>query len=64
MLLETKHHIFCEKTFVKKAVKISPMQSAGDLLNNVQETNNTLYYCLAISSLSKAVYQSWGKGPH
>ena len=29
--------LFQEKTFVKKAVKISPMQSAGDLLRNVQD---------------------------
>ena len=31
-----------EKTFVKKAVKISPMQSAGDLLLNVQHTNDAI----------------------
>ena len=31
-----------EKTFVKKAVQISPMQSAGDLLCNVQDTDDQL----------------------
>ena len=35
---------FQEKTFVKKAVKISPMQSAGDLLRNVQDTNDVHFY--------------------
>ena len=31
--------LFEAKTFVKKAVKISPMQSAGDLMSNVQDTD-------------------------
>ena len=34
--------LYEEKTFVKKAVQISPMQSAGDLLCNVQDTNDQL----------------------
>ena len=35
-----------EKTFVNKAVKISPMQSAGDLLSNVQDTDEAIDFSL------------------
>ena len=35
-----------EKTFVKKAVKISPMQSAGDLFRNVQDTDEAIDFSL------------------
>ena len=35
-----------EKTFVKKAVKISPMQSTGDLLRNVQDANDAIDFSL------------------
>ena len=35
-----------EKTFVKKAVKISPMQSAGDLLHNLQDTDEAIDFSL------------------
>ena len=37
---------FQEKTFVKKAAKISPVQSAGDLMCNVQDTNDTIDFSL------------------
>ena len=37
---------FQEKTFVKKGVKLSPMQSSGDLLRNVQDTSDTLHFSL------------------
>ena len=35
-----------EKAFVNKAVKISPMQSAGDLLRNVQDTDEAIDFSL------------------
>ena len=35
-----------EKTFVKKAVKISPMQSARDLLRNLQDTDDAIDFSL------------------
>ena len=35
-----------EKTFVKKAVKISPMQSSGDLLSIVQDTDEAIDFSL------------------
>ena len=35
-----------EKFYVKKAVKISPMQSAGDLLSNVQDTDEAIDFSL------------------
>ena len=57
-----------EKTFVKKAVKISPtgMQSTGDLLHNVQDTESitddaidfSLKKSVQYHSLKKSV-QSW-----
>ena len=37
---------FEEKTFVGKAVKIPPMQSAGDLLRNVQNTDEAIDFSL------------------
>ena len=40
------HLSFQEKTFVKKAVKILPMQSAGVMLLNVQDTNDTIDFSL------------------
>ena len=38
--------LYEEKTFVKKAVTISPMQSAGDLLLNVQDTDDAIEFSL------------------
>ena len=35
-----------EKTFVKKAVKISLMHSPGDLLRNVQNTDDAIHFSL------------------
>ena len=35
-----------EKTFVKKEVKISPMQCAGDLLRSVQDTNDAIVFSI------------------
>ena len=35
-----------DKPFVKKAIKISPMQSARDLLHNVQDTDDAIDFSL------------------
>ena len=35
-----------EKTFVNKAIKISPMQSTGDLFHKVQDTNDAIDFSL------------------
>ena len=40
---------FQEKTFVKKAVKISPMESPADFLCNVQDTKDAIDFSLKIS---------------
>ena len=52
-----------EKTFVKKAVKISPtgMQSTGDLLHNVQDTESITDDAIDFSLKKSVQYHSLKK---